>query len=445
MRSRSLIHVSLATGYLASTSASGPVARPQALPVRALEELVSAALGVRQCSVVLPEIRAAPGEGLSVGFLLHGTPVTLDIQPHSVRSAHYQVLVQTGDGKIRVDAPGPIRTYRGTVRGATGSVVAASLLDDGLYALVEFLNGRDWLEPLGERVPGAPAGAHVVYAADDVAGRGSLCAAVESGDVLDPPAPEELGGVAGGACATGVYVAELACDADYEYFLDYGSVEAVEDRINAIVNAVNVQYERDVGIRHVLTAIIVRTAEPDPYPDTTILEDFQLEWTTNQSGIPRDVAHLFTGKNGGPGVAFFSAMCESNEHYAVAWSDCCGGFACATDITAHELGHIWGAHHCSCSDPPSTMNGFLNCSNWFHPGYTVPEILAYRDTLKCLECGPDPCPADLNDDGAVGVVDLIILLGNWGPNAGHPADMDDDGSVSVNDFLNLLQAWGPCS
>ena len=57
---------------------------------------------------------------------------------------------------------------------------------------------------------------------------------------------------------------------------------------------------------------------------------------------------------------------------------------------------------------------------------------------------PDACPADLNGDCVVGVKDLLILLGNWGPNPGHPADFDDDGSVGVKDLLLLLGTWGPC-
>ena len=58
--------------------------------------------------------------------------------------------------------------------------------------------------------------------------------------------------------------------------------------------------------------------------------------------------------------------------------------------------------------------------------------------------GLPPCPADLNGDGAVGVKDLLILLGAWGPNPGHPADFDDDDSVGVKDLLVLLGTWGPC-
>ncbi len=57
---------------------------------------------------------------------------------------------------------------------------------------------------------------------------------------------------------------------------------------------------------------------------------------------------------------------------------------------------------------------------------------------------PDPCPADVDDDGTVGITDLLALLAAWGPNPGHPADLDGDGVVGITDLLALLAAWGPC-
>lgn len=56
---------------------------------------------------------------------------------------------------------------------------------------------------------------------------------------------------------------------------------------------------------------------------------------------------------------------------------------------------------------------------------------------------PDPaCPGDFDADGAVGVPDLLMLLGAWGPNPGHPADFD--GEVRVPELIILLGAWGGC-
>ncbi len=52
---------------------------------------------------------------------------------------------------------------------------------------------------------------------------------------------------------------------------------------------------------------------------------------------------------------------------------------------------------------------------------------------------------DFNDDGIVGVVDLLFLLGEWGrcpPKGDCPADIVSDGAVGVSDLLMLLGQWG---
>ena len=55
----------------------------------------------------------------------------------------------------------------------------------------------------------------------------------------------------------------------------------------------------------------------------------------------------------------------------------------------------------------------------------------------------EPCPADLDDDGMVGVRDLAAVLVAWG-NKGGPEDLDDNGVVDFGDLLAVLAAWGPC-
>jgi hypothetical protein len=54
------------------------------------------------------------------------------------------------------------------------------------------------------------------------------------------------------------------------------------------------------------------------------------------------------------------------------------------------------------------------------------------------------CPADVNGDGAVDVLDLLAVLAAWGA-AGGPEDINGDGIVDVLDLLDLLAAWGPCA
>lgn len=55
----------------------------------------------------------------------------------------------------------------------------------------------------------------------------------------------------------------------------------------------------------------------------------------------------------------------------------------------------------------------------------------------------NPCPADLDGNGAVDAGDLATLLGAWG-GTGGAADLDGNGSVDAGDLATLLGAWGPC-
>ncbi len=68
------------------------------------------------------------------------------------------------------------------------------------------------------------------------------------------------------------------------------------------------------------------------------------------------------------------------------------------------------------------------------------KIIAADGSNKCAP----PCPADLDGDGFVKAEDLAILLGAWGPNAGHPADFNSDGTVDAADLAELLGNWGKC-
>ena len=82
----------------------------------------------------------------------------------------------------------------------------------------------------------------------------------------------------------------------------------------------------------------------------------------------------------------------------------------------------------------------------FDPGCGVPVVV----DMGAYEYQFDPVEnvvfADLNADGAVGVKDLLGLLGSWGPcgKGCCLADLDINGSVGVSDLLALLGNWGPC-
>jgi hypothetical protein len=53
------------------------------------------------------------------------------------------------------------------------------------------------------------------------------------------------------------------------------------------------------------------------------------------------------------------------------------------------------------------------------------------------------CPADINGDNTVDVLDLLMLLAAWAATSG-PEDINGDGLVDVLDLLEVIAAWGPC-
>jgi probable HAF family extracellular repeat protein len=58
---------------------------------------------------------------------------------------------------------------------------------------------------------------------------------------------------------------------------------------------------------------------------------------------------------------------------------------------------------------------------------------------------PPPCPGDLNDDNAVSLSDLTILLAHFGTPGGAAyaeGDLDADGDVDLSDLATLLANFG---
>ncbi len=424
-------------GAIAVMSLSVPTTVCLANP---LEEQANQLLGLSASVVLTLDVDRTPGVAQSVAIPIDGESLLLNLVPHSVRSEHFEVRHQFADGSFVVVDPGPARTVRGVVAGIDGSVVAGSVTDDGLLAVIDLPDGRRyWVEPLFSRVQGATEGDHAVYRDQDVLAHGGSCATEV--DALAPPA----GGapMSGAGCDTFPCVAELACDADYEYYLDHPSAAK---QIESIINTVNIQYERDVDITHVITTIIVRTAEPDAYSSFVALDllvEFRNEWLINQQDVVRDLAQLFTGKDldgGTVGAAFSTArVCLTGDHYSIVQSDFSPNFKCVTNLSAHELGHVWGADHCTC--PDHTMNPSGQCANQFHPVETIPEIIQLRDSSFCLgtpesppQCDPPGPDTKCWDAGGDGI--LFSNPFNWDPDE-VPTGTDDVVHPTGGDVIQM--------
>ncbi len=403
----------------------------------ALTRSVSAAFNLHQSSVVTLDTAQPRGFAVQVPLTIDESIYTLDLQQVSLRAPNYQLVVQLADGSLTSVEPGPVRTWRGQVLEVEGSAVAANWGDDGWRMLIHFPDrSRYWIEPLTGRVAGAFAGQHVLYRDGDVIGGDAACGVL--GESTNDADVADTGGVATGGL---LHIVELAIDSDVEYFQDYGSVQGVEAQIHSIINTMNIQYERDLESRHIISHLIVRTAEPDPYAATgigSLLNSFRDLWVGSYAHIQRDAAQLFTGRNvdgAFVGVAYTNSLCFRDAAFSVVESNsqACAAFACKTDLSAHELGHIWGANHCEC--PGWTMNAVLQSANRFHPQFDIPEIIAIRDSRTCDSLG-DKCSSegtvDCNDNGVADPCDLAAGSSNDADANGLPDECQPPPQVGTD-------------
>jgi len=370
-----------------------------------LEESANEALGLRASEVGDVHLYPMVGEEVIAELDLDTGPLFLDLFPYSVRAATFEVRHYIARDTWISVAPGPVTTYRGTLVGQPDTRVAASLLPDGLHARILFPDGSEqWIEPIADHVPAATSAHHVLYGGDSVIGIAGACDADQLAPYSAPTPPQSTptapldrprdaaSGVTIEALG-GNTVAEIALDADYEYFQAWGG--GTQSRMESVINTMNLQYESQVGITHAITGIVIRTNSNDPYTRkgaSQRLNQMRSEWLNNQGSINRDVAHLFTGINlqgTTIGIAWVGAVCETQYHYGLAESNFDSNFACVTDLSAHEIGHNWGAGHCSCTS--NTMNSYITCANNFSNG-SINSITSYRNSQSCFGAPPPPPP-----------------------------------------------------
>jgi len=325
--------------------------------VRAADADVLSALGVGHATVQTLALPGEPSGAATVEVVLDGETVVLELAPTSVRAPGFTLLVQGADGAPReVEAPPP-STVRGLVRNRPDSAVSGSLEDGRLTALVLLEGGeRAWsVQPLAPLDNGAAPGEHVVFDAADAVDLGVTCGTFAPGGGAPlGPAPALPEGPDGGDFS----VTLIACDADFEYFeSNNSSVNQTTNDIETVVNNVTTIYEFTAGITYQIGTIIVRTSPNDPYFTTNasgMLSEFRNEWNVNQTGVSRNVAHLFTGKDLSGSVIgiawldvnFCASPFSGPFHYGVSQSKFSANTASRTGLTAHELGHNWSASHC---------------------------------------------------------------------------------------------------
>ena len=341
------------------------------------------------------------GEGYEISLVWGDAAYDLNLRPHDIRSEDFQAFVTDEKGDLVPYEAEPSRIHRGTLEGHVDSILAASIAPDGkVHALIRIdADTEILLQPVPEAFAALVSGSHVVYRPSDANPGNWSCGldALEPHkdfDSRDEGSAQSRGGASLREC-------DIACDADNEFYdLNGSDVNETIADIERILAAVEVIYERDVEIVYDIGTIIVRSTEPDPYSATDsgdLLGQFRSHWRSQQGGVQRDIAHLFTGKNldgSVIGVAWLGQICSTNLGYGLSQSRYTGNFSLRASLTAHELGHNWDSGHCSGSDCrimcPSNGGCTGDVSRFGQSSRN--QILAHRNSRGCLNIIPLPDP-----------------------------------------------------
>ena len=164
----------------------------------------------------------------------------------------------------------------------------------------------------------------------------------------------------------------------------------------------------------------------------------------------------------GDGSGWAEVMWESTETVAgfqfdmvgVSLTSVDGGLTEKLDwMIEHNTTRVLGVALNSASYiPPQQESSHLLTIHFQNAGENISfdGVIFADDQAKMIEVDSSdiiivttPCPADLNGDNFVNVVDLLEVVGTWG-QSGVPSDINGDGIVNVSDLLAVVDAWGPC-
>jgi hypothetical protein len=289
----------------------------------------------------------------------------LDLTPQDMRGNGYQAEEVGADGSLRAVAMGPLRTYRGRVRGLDNAEARFSIDDEKIEGVIITPGERYYVEPVSNYVKpaqatdsltdAASASGYLFYKGSDVIeGVHGACAATMEGKLQGEMA--RLATKAGEMrqqqqqqAAASIRQVELATEADYEYVNYFGSSAAANTEILNIMNQVDGVFQQQMNVSFRVVYQHTWATSADPYSATDsegILNEFTNYWNANITHS-RDLAHMWTDKSmdGGrtAGIAWTGILCSSPSYsYGVSLRVLDG---LKYSIAAHEIGHNFGATH----------------------------------------------------------------------------------------------------
>ena len=400
-------------------------------------------------------------------------PVDLELESFDVLAADARILVVDSSGEH--EAPRPtFRAFRGVVAGDPDSLVTLSLFENRIAGSIRLWDEEFVIGPREFNLARESSGEITVRnkSMDMDRPNTPMCDAEPDTAESMLSVPRSRGDGRGAVTTISaidgetLLQADVAIDATYDWYTHFGSLAAAQNYILNLMAQVSTIYQSEVKIQLEVPYLRIFATPGNPYTpgatDTSLLlSELRSEWNTNQTGVQRTVAHLFSVRpSGGSGLAYINVLCHnsfnpgSSADYGVSTLSANGG-AWEKGLVAHELGHNFSSPHTHCYAPeidqcataPGCYNGttvqtvgtimsYCNQTDKvFHPRVEDERIRPAAEEAFPLCISTAGLPGSLEGSGAV-----VLQKPTQCPVASLE---NDDGSVnSFSGYLSTARmAW----
>ncbi|HMG14142.1 MAG TPA: PKD domain-containing protein, partial [Saprospiraceae bacterium] len=339
----------------------------------------------------------------------------LDLKENHIFKKDIKVTVVTENG----EGPGTlskIKCYLGYVKG-TNKVVSLSVNKGLVSGLITENADVLYFEPLRYFVPDAPQNYFVFYHAKDLIDKNErTCLAVETDEYkknLDNKVKNDKG--KGEFAPLACKEVDLAEASDKLMCMHYGSIDAVQDRITNVINAVQTNYIGSFTTD--LTLIIsdwfnVDCNGTDPWTASTdpnaLLNSFT-SWGPSHFAT-HDVGELFSFRDfdgSTIGIAWVGTVCTNSRYNCI--QDFTTNLNLQRCTVAHELGHNFSCQH-DAAGAPFIMAPSVSNTNTWSPA-SIAAFNSFVPTRTCLAVcsgGGNPPVADFTSNKVEGCKPLTV-------------------------------------
>lgn len=314
------------------------------------------------------------GQGIVEDFPLpDGRLIDLELSAFNVLAPGAVWIDVDGDGEHRRAMP-ELEFLRGHVVGEPDSSVVLTLFDQRLSGMIALPDGEFGVGPRAASL-GDPEATTIEVWARESEGGAMDCAVDDHGArdlAASRPFADPFAAPAAERGPLAQLKLDLAIDSTTEWCATFGNdATAAANWLLSVVAQISALYDSEISVLVEVPVLRTFCGAADPYTDgltdlgdrSTLLAELDAEWSTNQTGVARTVAHLFTKADsppnsaGGlantitcPGGNCTDVLCDVNSGYAVTMFPVLSGspLSFEVQVAAHELGHNHSSPHTNC-------------------------------------------------------------------------------------------------